>query len=50
MAFSTKLKLFDGKVEQLAGTTLTLSGNTLVAASGILRYSSTPTLDNAISF
>jgi hypothetical protein len=42
MAFSTKLKLIDAKVEQQSGSTLTLSGNTIVADSGDLRYATHP--------
>ena len=43
MAFSTKIKLINAKVEQQSGTTLTLSGDTTVADSGDLRYTSHPT-------
>lgn len=43
MAFSTKLKIIDAKMEQPSGGTLTLSGNTTVADSGDLRYESHPT-------
>lgn len=43
MAFNTKLKLIDAKFEQPSGSTLTLSGDTTIADSGDLSYSSHPT-------
>jgi hypothetical protein len=39
MAFNTKINLIDAKVYQNSGQTLTLSGNTFIAASGRLKYS-----------
>jgi hypothetical protein len=43
MAFNTKLKLIDAKFEQVSGATLTLSGNTIIADSGELKYTTHPT-------
>jgi len=43
MAFSTKLKIIDAKMEQPSGSTLTLSGDTTVADSGDMRYATHPT-------
>lgn len=43
MAFSTKLKIIDAKMEQPSGGTLTLSGDTTIADSGSLQYASHPT-------
>ena len=48
MAFQTKLALFDGKVFTPTGSTLTLSGQTVIADSGNLRYESERTFDNSL--
>lgn len=44
MAYNTKLRLIDAKMEQPSGQTLTLSGNTVfdVSSDGIPRYSTHP--------
>lgn len=45
MAFNTKIQLDDRKVEQVTGTTLNLSGTTVIDGSnGVIKYSSQPTL------
>lgn len=38
MAYNTKLRLIDAKMEQPSGTTLTLSGETTVASGGTIQY------------
>jgi hypothetical protein len=43
MAFNTKLDLYDGKAIQCFNQTLTLSGKTVIATSGDLRYQTHPT-------
>lgn len=49
MAFSTKLNLSNNKFEQTTGSTLTLSGTTLIdGVEGVIRYSETPPLDNGL--
>jgi len=40
MAFSTKQNLSNQKFQQITGSTMTLSGNTIIANSGRLRYAS----------
>ena len=42
MAINTKLRLSNCKFEQLSGSSLTLSGNTVVAASGSMAYATHP--------
>lgn len=44
MAFNTKLNLIDAKIEQISGSTLTLSGNTVIADSGTFNYGTNPTI------
>ena len=43
MAYNTKLKLIDAKFEQPIGGELTLSGDTIIASSGELKYAAHPT-------
>jgi hypothetical protein len=43
MAFNTKIELYDSKVYQCDGHVLTLSGNTVIATVGDLRYQTHPT-------
>jgi len=43
MAYNTKIKLSDDKVCQGSGELLTLSGNTVIAASGSMKYAEQPT-------
>jgi hypothetical protein len=47
MAFNTKIDLYDSKVIQCANQTLTLSGKTVIATSGDLRYQIHPTFTGA---
>ena len=47
MAFNTKIDLYDGKVIQCTNQTLTLSGKTVIATSGDLRYQTHPTFTGA---
>jgi hypothetical protein len=47
MAFNTKIDLYDSKVIQCANQTLTLSGKTVIATSGDLRYQTHPTFTGA---
>ena len=47
MAFNTKIDLYDSKVIQCANQILTLSGKTVIATSGDLRYQTHPTFTGA---
>ena len=50
MAYSTKLKLIDAKMEQPSGSTLTFSGSSIIdiTGNGIFRYSQHPDFQSAI--
>ena len=43
MAYNTKINLYDERVYQNSGQTLTLSGDTLITSTGSLKYSEHPT-------
>ncbi|MFW6377064.1 MAG: hypothetical protein ACOCZ5_00315 [bacterium] len=51
MAYNTKLKLIDAKMEQSSGSTLTLSGNTIydVSSDGMARYTQHPDFTGSTS-
>lgn len=51
MAYNTKLRLIDAKMEQPSGSTLTLSGNTVfdVGSDGIPKYSTHPDFTGSTS-